>query len=130
MLDRIKNSLLLLFIISCSLSIFSQEPVVSDGRYALPENVTPRAERFLGFPDEKNGEYLLEHFKNPPKGYGEVPFYWWTGGDPLTKERLLWQLDQLSDAGVLGFSVSYNHTHKLIDSILNKNTSILFYLRV
>ncbi|MDR1141305.1 MAG: hypothetical protein LBL62_06415 [Planctomycetaceae bacterium] len=37
---------------------------------------------------------LYEKFCVPPSGYGEVPFYWFTG-DKLTKERLRWQLDFL-----------------------------------
>ncbi|MDR0705750.1 MAG: hypothetical protein LBF88_12275, partial [Planctomycetaceae bacterium] len=37
---------------------------------------------------------FYEKFCVPPPGYGEVPFYWFTG-DKLTKERLRWQLDFL-----------------------------------
>jgi hypothetical protein len=39
----------------------------------------------------------LPGFASPPAGYGEVAFYRWLG-DPLTKERLTWQLD-LFDCG-------------------------------
>lgn len=41
-----------------------------------------------GFPDRSPDLNVLPGFKNPPKGYGEVSFYWWIG-DPLTKERIL-----------------------------------------
>jgi len=37
-----------------------------------------------GFPDRSPKLDVLPGFKNPPKGYGEVSFYWWLG-DTLTK---------------------------------------------
>ncbi|MFT7033024.1 MAG: hypothetical protein ACJA2S_001525, partial [Cyclobacteriaceae bacterium] len=46
---------------------------------------------------------------NPPHGYGEVPFWWWTG-DPLDKDRLLWQIEELHKKGVNGMQVNYSHT--------------------
>jgi hypothetical protein len=60
-----------------------------------------------------NGEYnlsfdVLPGFINPPKGYGEVPFYWWQG-DTLTRERILWQLDQLADKGISSLQINYSH---------------------
>jgi hypothetical protein len=36
---------------------------------------------------DKNGFDVLPGFINPPKGYGEVPFYWWQGNS-LTRERI------------------------------------------
>ena len=48
-------------------------------------------------------------FKTPPQGYGVVPFYWWLG-DKLTKERLLWQLDQLEGHHISGLQVNYAHS--------------------
>jgi hypothetical protein len=97
----------------------------SDGAYALPGKLAQRPDAFLGFP-RVNESALFDNFKNPPRGYGEVPFYWWTGGEELTRERLLWQLDQLSEASVLGLNVSYNHTHKVADSAANKGRDVLF----
>ena len=47
-------------------------------------------------------------FQNPPPGYGEVPFWWWTG-DPLDVERLTWQLEQLHQKGISGVQVNYAH---------------------
>ncbi len=61
---------------------------------------------------------LFETFSNPPPGYGNVPFYWWVG-EPLTKEKLLWQLDEMADASTSGFAVSYPHTHRDTDVELN-----------
>ena len=104
----------------------SQTINFSDGSYAMPENVVKRPESFLGFPNQLENINLLESFKTPPHGYGEIPFYWWTGGDTLTKERLLWQLDQLSEAGVLGLNISYNHTSKIVDTLINKGKNVIF----
>ena len=32
-----------------------------------------------GFPDRSPNLDVLPGFRHPPKGYGEVPFYWWIG---------------------------------------------------
>jgi hypothetical protein len=73
------------------------------GSPALPDAV--------GYPSREPGLDVLPGFQNPPAGYGEVAFYWWLG-DPLTKERLQWQLDQLAGKGVMGLQVNYAHTDK------------------
>ena len=65
----------------------------------------------MGFPDRSPDLNVLPGFKNPPRGYGEVSFYWWIG-DPLTKERILWQLDQLKDKSITGLQINYCHTDK------------------
>ena len=54
---------------------------------------------------------LLSNFRNPPLGYGEVAFYWWMG-EPLTRERISWQLDLLKDKGIAGLQVNYAHDYK------------------
>ncbi len=51
---------------------------------------------------------INEGFADPPAGYGEVPFWWWTG-DKLDVERLNWQLDELARKGVSGVQVNYAH---------------------
>ena len=51
---------------------------------------------------------LQEGFYAPPPGFGEVPFWWWTG-DPLDKERLLWEIEQLHEKGIPGMQVNYSH---------------------
>jgi len=45
-----------------------------------------------GYPDRLPDLDVLQGFQNPPKGYGNVPFYWWIG-DTLTKDRIIWQLE-------------------------------------
>lgn len=51
---------------------------------------------------------LKESFKNPPPGYGTVPFYWWVG-DPLTEERLKNQLEKLAEHSITGLQINYPH---------------------
>lgn len=51
---------------------------------------------------------LYKNFNNPPKGYGEVAFYWWQG-DTLKKERLLEQLEQLENFHVSSLQINYAH---------------------
>ncbi|MFO7615891.1 MAG: glycosyl hydrolase [Bacteroidales bacterium] len=51
---------------------------------------------------------VLAGFQAPPKGYGEVPFWWWTG-DPLDRERLIWQIEELHRKGITGMQVNYAH---------------------
>jgi hypothetical protein len=62
--------------------------------FSDPANLPPPPPYTIGFPSRAADLDALPGFKTPPPGYGEVPFYWWLG-DPLTKERLSWQLDQL-----------------------------------
>ncbi len=64
-----------------------------------------------GFPDRSSNLDVLPGFRHPPKGYGEVSFYWWIG-DTLTQDRILWQLDQLKDKGITGLQINYCHTDK------------------
>ncbi|OGF47922.1 MAG: hypothetical protein A2452_09490 [Candidatus Firestonebacteria bacterium RIFOXYC2_FULL_39_67] len=61
-----------------------------------------------GYPDRSVSMDVLPGFIDPPKGYGEVPFYWWQG-DRLTRKRLLWQLDQLKNKGISSLQINYSH---------------------
>lgn len=65
----------------------------------------------IGFPSRAPHLDVLPGFIKPPAGYGEVAFFWWLG-DPLTKERLLWHLDQLAGRGITGLQINYAHTDK------------------
>lgn len=55
-----------------------------------------------------NSNGLYEDFRNPPPGYGEVPFWWWTG-ERLDSERLIWELDELHKMGISGVQINYAH---------------------
>ena len=56
----------------------------------------------LGFPKpgDEAAKTIRADFKAPPPGYGEVPFWWWSGRDPLDKERLLEQIKEMHRAGI------------------------------
>jgi len=99
-------------------TVYSQETSISDGSYALPQNLPETPKDRLGYPDKSSGSDIATGFKSPPPGYGSVPFYWWVG-EKLTKERLLWQLDILHEAGVQGLNVSYPHSNPQSDPELN-----------
>lgn len=61
-----------------------------------------------GFPNRSTHLNVLPGFSTPPKGYGEVPFWWWTG-DTLNTERMIGQLKELRKKGVSGVQVNYSH---------------------
>ena len=62
-----------------------------------------------GWPTRDADLDVLPGFQNPPKGYNEVPFWWWSGED-LDVDRLLWQLRALHRKGISGVQVNYSHT--------------------
>lgn len=51
---------------------------------------------------------LYGGFLNPPKGYGNVPFYWWNG-DKLDTARIDEQLRMLADGGASGVQINFCH---------------------
>lgn len=54
---------------------------------------------------------LPEMFKNPPNGYGEVPFYW-RMGDKLERKHILAHLEELKGKGIQSLQVNYAHSDK------------------
>ncbi len=52
---------------------------------------------------------LSELFRKPPYGYGIVPFYWWLG-DPLTRERLAYEVDRMKNHRLTGLQINYAHS--------------------
>jgi hypothetical protein len=56
-------------------------------------------------PDPKLDAY--PGFRTPPPGYGQVPFWWWTG-EELDAERLIGQLRELHRKGISGVQVNYS----------------------
>ncbi len=84
----------------------------SDPTFSDPALVPPPPAHAIGFPSRAPDLDVLPGFRSPPPGYGEVAFYWWLG-DPLTKERLQWQLDQLDAVkGVMGLQINYAHSDR------------------
>lgn len=61
-----------------------------------------------GYPERENIRNLEEKFRTPPRGYGEVPFYWWIG-DTLTRDHIEWELDQLSGRHISSLQINYCH---------------------
>ena len=76
--------------------------------FSDPVNAVPPPAHAIGYRSRNANLDALPGFQNPPPGYGEVPFWWWTG-DPLDVERLTWQLDQLHEKGISGVQVNYAH---------------------
>jgi len=75
---------------------------------------------FKGYPSPDGKIDIRSGFLNTPEGYGNVPFFWWTG-DSLKLDRLAYELDLLADSPTDGFAVSYNHTHAKVDIEANAN---------
>ncbi len=73
---------------------------------------TPKAPAWaVGQASREPSLNVLPGFLSPPDGFGAVPFFWWMG-DPLTKERLTWELDKLSNRHLSGLQINYAHgTH-------------------
>lgn len=61
-----------------------------------------------GLPSRAPDLDALPGFRSPPAGYGEVPFWWWTGDD-LNPDRLIAQLRELHRKGISGVQVNYSH---------------------
>ncbi len=61
-----------------------------------------------GYPDRLPDLDVLPGFRNPPPGYGQVPFWWWTI-DTLNPARLEWQVRELHSKGISGVQVNYSH---------------------
>ncbi len=76
--------------------------------FSNPSNFPPPPAGAHGYPSSDANLDLQAGFLTPPPGYGEVPFWWWTG-DPLDKDRLLWQIEQLHEKGISGMQVNYSH---------------------
>jgi hypothetical protein len=86
----------------------SRKDLLKSIEYSNPSLITHPGVNAPGFPDRSPDLDVLPGFKNPPPGYGEVPFWWWSG-DPLDKERLLWQIEELKKKGISGMQINYIH---------------------
>ena len=77
--------------------------------FSDPARTPPPPPGAIGFPSRAPDLDALPGFQRPPPGYGDVGFFWWLG-DPLTKERLTWEMDQLAGKGVMGLQINYAHS--------------------
>ena len=62
----------------------------------------------MGYPSRDVHLDALPGFVTPPSGYGEVPFWWWTG-DKLNADRMIGQIKALHAKGISGVQVNYSH---------------------
>ena len=88
----------------CALStlILSGSLQAAENRADTPADTPVRAPADSpGYPGRAADLDALPGFQNPPAGYGEVPFWWWTGDD-LNEDRLLWQVRELHKKGISG----------------------------
>ncbi len=51
---------------------------------------------------------FIKAITSPDRRYGEVPFYWWNGGE-LNKKRISDQIRMLAEKGLAGVQVNYAH---------------------
>jgi hypothetical protein len=61
-------------------------------------------------PARRPGDSLKENFRNPPRKYSMTPF--WSWNDTLTRDKIIWQMDQMVDKGVYG---AFMHARPGID---------------
>ncbi|WP_316813428.1 glycosyl hydrolase [Pedobacter heparinus] len=96
---------------------------------AQKKNGLPHDTKFSGYPTRDPNFDVRPGFRSPPKGYGNVPFFWWNG-DTLSRARLSEQLDILKESSTDGFAVSYLHTDpRGADAELNKKLGYGLYGR-
>ncbi len=74
-------------------------------------NVSPPPAGTVGWANRAADLDPLPGFQTPPAGFGVVPFFWWLG-DPLTKERLSWELEQMAGMGISGYQINYAHSDR------------------
>ena len=79
-----------------------------DSAFSDPTRQAPVPRGAKGYPSRAPDLDALPGFKTPPPGYGEVPFWWWTG-ERLDAERLVGQLRELHKKGISGVQVNYSH---------------------
>ena len=82
-----------------------------DLSFSDPANVIPAPAWAVGQADRKADLDVMPGFQKPPPGFGVVPFFWWLG-DPLTKERLSWELQQMEGMGISGYQINYAHSNQ------------------
>lgn len=109
--DRFFCSWILVAAMSCMILAGSGSAHGAD----LPDDASKPSDRRVsstpdapGYPNRSPEFDALPGFQNPPPGYGEVPFWWWSGED-LDVDRLLWQIRELHKKGISGVQVNYSH---------------------
>ncbi|MGL4941834.1 MAG: glycosyl hydrolase [Thermoguttaceae bacterium] len=95
------------FVIGCLFLL-----VLAGGGSALAQDSSTNSNVPRGWKNPSlNRDSFWNEFRTPPGGFGNVAFYWWLG-DPLTKERLAWQLERLANSKTSGLQINYAHSDK------------------
>lgn len=92
-----------------AVALFAARTPAADLAFSDPANIPSPPAWAVGFANRAPDLDVLPGFQKPPPGFGTVPFFWWLG-DPLTKERLGWILDQMNGMGVSGYQINYAHS--------------------
>jgi len=99
-------------VVLTAVCFFTYHAGAGDLSFSDPANVIKPPAWAVGQADRSADLDVMPGFQKPPAGFADVPFYWWLG-DPLTKERLSWQLDQLQKSGgISGLQVNYAHSDR------------------
>ncbi len=101
---RLKSFLISLFATLPAAALHAGDLSLSD-----PANMLPAPAWAVGQANRSPQLDVLPSFQKPPPGFGIVPFFWWLG-DPLTKERLGWELKQMEGMGISGLQINYAHS--------------------
>lgn len=96
-------AILLLFLVMGAVNTFGGDPKFSDPSLS---SIEPAGA--VGYPSRSPKLDARRGFKKPPAGYGQVPFWWWTGED-LDVDRMIWQIRELHKKGISGVQVNYSH---------------------
>jgi len=97
--------------ICCLCGLLAADGQAQDLPFSDPANVLPPPAWAVGQAVRTADLDVTPGFQKPPPGFGVVPFFWWLG-DPLSKERLGWELEQMAGMGVAGYQINYAHTDK------------------
>jgi hypothetical protein len=95
--------------ISLALILIATASYGGDLSFSDPARVRPVPAWAVGQASRAPDLDALPGFQKPPPGFGVVPFFWWLG-DPLTKERLGWELKKMAGMGASGFQINYAHS--------------------
>ncbi len=101
----------MLRMVCCLAALAPGDLRAGDLTFSDPAKVPPPPAGAVGFAVRTPELDVLPGFQQPPPGFGVVPFYWWLG-DPLTKERLGWELEQMKGMGVSGYQINYAHSDR------------------
>lgn len=101
---KLRFSTVAAILLSCASSSFASPSIPVTGKTHTDKTQADGS----GIPSRAPDLDVLPGFRIPPPGYGEVPFWWWTG-DNLDTDRMIGQLKELHKKGISGVQVNYSH---------------------